>query len=490
MYHCSLQQGGVENSDKPRTNSNESKEQIRERRIFIEGVKNDDHLSRNEKEENLRLEKNYTRHKYGIRLSGSGIKDFKNINSRMAELNCCTELKNPLVIQPVYDTLRDKYFIIIAVESFESFSKLSKKWADDAFQSVVLSDRPPILPIIITNIGPSVDIKNGIVYIERIYKHDKSPSFSIKPNVLTLLNFLRLIRDGIHLDFTGMRHNVKPAINYAQKCLRCGDDKYMITACKNQARSLNCKGKHQCNNNTCPLLVKKTIQANKYVLDLMKNEEIIKSNDEIIKQSMYDHSQDLDLTGNNENIKNFINSLIQDKLNEQSPRIDELEKITKTHSSELVEIKNSISQVKVELDCLNKGLNKIEEKITNNHSTVEEAIQRLSNCFYLCIYKLLKINLNSADFNDLNNLLEKYGLFAFQHRALERMLTFSYKIINLSNSPPLLKEELVKNETRNLKYDLRNKDQIIECGSKTNSGEKTFKYIFSRLSNKFVVNKL
>ncbi|CAF1064919.1 unnamed protein product, partial [Brachionus calyciflorus] len=113
------------------------------------------------------------------------------------------------------------------------------------------------------------------------------------------------------------------------------------------------------------------------------------------------------------------------------------------------------------------------------------AIKRLANCFYLCIYKLLKINLNTSSFNDLNNLSEKYGLFAFQHRALERMLTFSYKIINFANSPPLLKEELVKNETRNLKYDLRNKDQIIECGSKTSSGERTFKYIFSRLSNKF-----
>ena len=44
--------------------------------------------------------------------------------------------------------------------------------------------------------------------------------------------------------------------------------------------------------------------------------------------------------------------------------------------------------------------------------------------------------------------------------------------------------------TRNLIYDLRNKDQIIECGSKTKSGENTFKYVFSRLSNRFIVDKL
>ncbi|CAF0770156.1 unnamed protein product [Brachionus calyciflorus] len=41
-----------------------------------------------------------------------------------------------------------------------------------------------------------------------------------------------------------------------------------------------------------------------------------------------------------------------------------------------------------------------------------------------------------------------------------------------ANAPPLLKEQLVKNDTRNLKYDFRNKDQIIECGSRTKSGEK------------------
>ncbi|CAF0849936.1 unnamed protein product [Brachionus calyciflorus] len=70
------------------------------------------------------------------------------------------------------------------------------------------------------------------------------------------------------------------------------------------------------------------------------------------------------------------------------------------------------------------------------------------------------------------------------------MLTFSFKIFNFTNSAPLLKEQLVKNEILNLKNDLRNKDQMIECGSRTKSGENTFKYIYSRLSNKFVVDKL
>ena len=53
-----------------------------------------------------------------------------------------------------------------------------------------------------------------------------------------------------------------------------------------------------------------------------------------------------------------------------------------------------------------------------------------------------------------------------------------------------MKEQLVTNETRNLKYDLRNKEELIESGLRTRSCEKTFGYIFSRLSNKFIIDKL
>ena len=120
----------------------------------------------------------------------------------------------------------------------------------------------------------------------------------------------------------------------------------------------------------------------------------------------------------------------------------------------------------------------------------KEAIQRLANCFYLCLFKLLNLRLDSSDFNSLNNLLEKYGLFAFQHRALERMLSFSYKILNFVNSPTQLKEQLVTNESREIKYDLRNKCDFMVPITKTKSGENTFGYVYSKLANEFIVNKL
>jgi hypothetical protein len=120
----------------------------------------------------------------------------------------------------------------------------------------------------------------------------------------------------------------------------------------------------------------------------------------------------------------------------------------------------------------------------------KEAIQRLANCFYISIFKLLKIEFDSNNFNRVNDLLEKYGLFAFQHRALERMLTFSFKIINFENSPPLLKEKFTKNADRNIKYNLRNKNDFVEHGARTKNGENTFDFVYTRLANKFIINKL
>ena len=98
--------------------------------------------------------------------------------------------------------------------------------------------------------------------------------------------------------------------------------------------------------------------------------------------------------------------------------------------------------------------------------------------------------MNYCDPNSLNNMLEKYGLFAFQHRALERMLTFSYKIINFENSPAKLKEQLVHNESRKIVYDLRNKNEFLVPSLKTRSGENTFGYVYTKLANNFIIGRL
>ncbi|RNA06767.1 hypothetical protein BpHYR1_048606 [Brachionus plicatilis] len=59
------------------------------------------------------------------------------------------------------------------------------------------------------------------------------------------------------------------------------------------------------------------------------------------------------------------------------------------------------------------------------------------------------------NFNDVNNFLEKYGLYAFKRRFLERM----------------------------------NSANLIQPMAKTNSGEKTSGFFYSRLINSFVIKR-
>jgi hypothetical protein len=71
------------------------------------------------------------------------------------------------------------------------------------------------------------------------------------------------------------------------------------------------------------------------------------------------------------------------------------------------------------------------------------AIQRMCNCYNLCLFKLFGIK-NSAqtnnELNDHNNKLEKYNLNAYEHRLMSNLATFAHKIINNDNAPLALKE--------------------------------------------------
>ncbi|RNA06423.1 hypothetical protein BpHYR1_002358 [Brachionus plicatilis] len=64
--------------------------------------------------------------------------------------------------------------------------------------------------------------------------------------------------------------------------------------------------------------------------------------------------------------------------------------------------------------------------------------------------------------NDIINFLKKYDLFAFQHRILDRMLSFAYKTILFHNSPENLRNKLEKNDSRNLKHNLMNSENLIK----------------------------
>jgi hypothetical protein len=123
------------------------------------------------------------------------------------------------------------------------------------------------------------------------------------------------------------------------------------------------------------------------------------------------------------------------------------------------------------------------------------SIQKLSNSFNYCLFKLFKINPlihNNNCFNMLNNTLEQMGLQNFQHRMLTRIALFIHKIISSESAPLNLKSQLVFNSTRELNYMLRNNNQLqIPSLSKLNDfGEDTFNCFYSKFINLHLLDDL
>ncbi len=79
----------------------------------------------------------------------------------------------------------------------------------------------------------------------------------------------------------------------------------------------------------------------------------------------------------------------------------------------------------------------------------KETIQKLANCYNICLNKLLGLKTivqTSKDYNKLNNLLEKYGLANFQHRIIARTTAFSFKVFNDLNAPVTLAKSLINSD--------------------------------------------
>jgi hypothetical protein len=119
-------------------------------------------------------------------------------------------------------------------------------------------------------------------------------------------------------------------------------------------------------------------------------------------------------------------------------------------------------------------------------------IQKMSNCFNITIYKLLKIKSNGyitldSDFNKLNVLLSKFGLFNFTHRVITKIFQFVFSLKTESDGPKLLQQQLLTNKVANpgrrvLRSDNKIKQAYVE---NNNYGELTFGYFFPRLINQF-----
>ncbi|CAF1016639.1 unnamed protein product [Brachionus calyciflorus] len=248
--------------------------------------KNDEHLNAEQKMENDQKEEMYPRNRYEVIISGEGLVDFKDIYSRINELKLCHDIEDSLLIQPAYDE-------------------------DQMKHRVNITDKPPNLPVLINNVDKNIKIdpnnsylidlatRYGLVDIERIFLQDNTPTNKLRANVLTLYNYIDLLKNGIYLDLTSMKHTVKASITYAKvcqkcgsinhntkdckfdRCLRCGNYDHSFKNCKNIPKCVNCDGSHQSNSEICNLLTNKNLTNNRYTLDILVKESIINSTDDI-----------------------------------------------------------------------------------------------------------------------------------------------------------------------------------------------------------------
>jgi hypothetical protein len=112
-------------------------------------------------------------------------------------------------------------------------------------------------------------------------------------------------------------------------------------------------------------------------------------------------------------------------------------------------------------------------------------LQKLSNFYYLTLFKLFDFDFVNLDVIAINNFLEKYGLSSLHNRIVMRLSTFIFKIVSEKNGPLLLRDSLQLNSNRNLPYNLRNNSQFYQTSAQNNKfGDLTFTFFFTRFINK------
>ena len=119
-------------------------------------------------------------------------------------------------------------------------------------------------------------------------------------------------------------------------------------------------------------------------------------------------------------------------------------------------------------------------------------IQRLANCYNACLFKLFRFDFTYKELDEINNFLEEYKLFGFQHRIVLRLSLFSHKIINTLSAQLKLKEQILFNSDRNIQYNLRQTSKPTLYIPKINNhyGELTFKYFFNKFVEKICIKHI
>jgi len=110
-------------------------------------------------------------------------------------------------------------------------------------------------------------------------------------------------------------------------------------------------------------------------------------------------------------------------------------------------------------------------------------IQKLSNSFYICLFKLFNYKFCDQNPIIINDLLKKFNLFAFEHRVFSKLLSFANNIYSNCNSPATLHNCFRTSAARHKTRTLRNSKELDTSRSNTHYGDMTFSNFFPKLIN-------
>ncbi|CAF0969531.1 unnamed protein product, partial [Brachionus calyciflorus] len=223
------------------------------------------------------------------------------------------------------------------------------------------------------NLNTSTD-DTGIKQVEKAEKINQQQNSKHK---------LKLHKVNPNIKCGNLSHREKECNNEAC-CPRCGKNQYPISECDKYC--INCTGQHPCKSELCQKLVKKTFSLNRYTLEILIGEGIIKNEEEILKmpKSIYDQRRP----------KNFEQLLVVSVYDEQAIPLKaddkNLEKYIENYISKImtnIDVKiNSIKQA----NKLNKKILKI-DKLNSNQNDTKAGIDELK----AILLATAKINLSN-----------------------------------------------------------------------------------------------
>ena len=115
-------------------------------------------------------------------------------------------------------------------------------------------------------------------------------------------------------------------------------------------------------------------------------------------------------------------------------------------------------------------------------------ICKLANIYNHCL-SIINLDLKNNLITEINKKLKKLHLFSFSHRVLYRLLSFSFKLLDNPNSPPLLKAQLIQDHKPEFisSYDFRSRPRANDLFKlpRIKSGELTLRYFFKKFYTKF-----